>query len=190
MPRYPRWGPYKTSIVSSSSKKTHKHMTTIPKPIMTSDWSFWKIIKVEKKIVWEAHGYDAIVSYLSNRLTKILSEEMEGIKQGDDCVLIQIRVKKGADIHLPTSWHVGLRFERKILMEGMMKRFAKGVRGVEDDKQLDIKGLGKFNLNDLAIQFSLLDDFEAEYKKNIEIYKSAIRSIVNYNLIEQNYLEE
>lgn len=55
---------------------------------------------------------------------------------------------------------------------------------------MDIKGLGKFNLNDLAIQFSLLDDFEAEYKKNIEIYKSAIRSIVNYNLIEQNYLEE
>lgn len=192
MPRYPRWGPYKTSVVSSGSEKTFKKMTTVPKPTLSSPWNDWRVAFVEEKnkLVWEPTGYDVIVDYLNNQLAKLLSEvkTMDGIKLGDDCLLIQIRVKKEANIHSPISWYIFPRFENKTSMENKIKKHARGAKGVED-KKMDIEGLGKFNLNDLAVQFSLLDDFQAEYSNNVELYKGHIRGVVKYNVLEPCFLE-
>ena len=75
MPKHPPFPPFKTSIVRSGNKDTKKHMITIPKPVMKSNWASWGIKKTgDGMLTWYPTEYESIIKLLERRWPEAFEE--------------------------------------------------------------------------------------------------------------------
>ncbi|OLS32301.1 MAG: hypothetical protein HeimAB125_10220 [Candidatus Heimdallarchaeota archaeon AB_125] len=106
MPKHPFSPPFKSTLVVSKSKDFEKHMTTIPKPIITSKWQSWnmKLLR-ENKLLWYPSEYENILDYLVDKWIDISEKVFEKMK-AEERKLIFVYYDSSGDITKVKNWDI------------------------------------------------------------------------------------
>ncbi len=149
MPKHPKYPPFKTNIVSSGSKDSHKHMITIPKPVIQSKWKKWVIKKEEKSLMWFPEGVENIISLLEEDWIIAYSKALT-CRDPKKTPLVYVIYNTSKPLEKPESWYL------------MLKPFLKGSKiDFEDD----------LNPNKPEKLFHVVSDQELEEYDKIETNK-------------------
>lgn len=106
MPRHPFSPPFKSTLVVSRSKDFEKHMTTIPKPILSSKWRSWNMKLLDKnRLHWYPSEYENILNHLVNKWIKISEDVFEKMRE-EERKLIFVCYNPEDDIAKVKTWDI------------------------------------------------------------------------------------
>ena len=109
MPKHPFSPPFKSTLVVSKSKDFEKHMTTIPKPIISSRWQSWNMkLLGENKLHWYPSEYDNVLKYLVKRWEEVSAKVFDEMSEIDR-KLIFVCYNPEKDITKAKSWDIKVK---------------------------------------------------------------------------------
>jgi hypothetical protein len=108
MPMHPKYPPFKTKIVDSESKDSHKHVITVPKPVIQSNWKKWAVKKEEQSLVWFPQDIENIINLLEEDWIVAYSKALS-CRDSKKTPLVYVIYNTSKPLEKPESWYLMLK---------------------------------------------------------------------------------